>query len=91
MNQQNQDSGMIRTYKMEQCYAATMNQVMKLSYSKGKVTITKVIEGREQVLAVLGEGTPVGEMSLLSGDPRGANLVAKGDVQVLAVGKLTSI
>ncbi len=88
MNQQNQDSGMIRTYKdgtMLCCDHEPGNEAFIIQ--KGKVTITKVIEGREQVLAVLGEGTPVGEMSLLSGDPRGANMVAKGDVQVLAVGK----
>ncbi len=88
MNTQNQESGMIKTYKdgtMLCCDNEPGEEIFIIQ--KGKVSVTKVNEGGEQILAVLGEGDNVGEMSLLSGDPRGANLIAKGDVQVLAVNK----
>lgn len=88
MNVQNQDSGMIKTYKdgtMLCCDHEPGNEVFIIQ--EGKVTITKIQDGREKVLAVVGEGTPVGEMSLLTGDPRGANVIANGDVKALAVGK----
>lgn len=88
MNKQNQDSGMIKTYKdgtMLCCDNEPGEEIFIIQ--KGKVSVTKVNENGEQILAVLGEGDNVGEMSLLSGNPRGANLIAKGDVKVLAVNK----
>lgn len=88
MNIQNKGSSMIKTYKdgtMLCCDHEPGNEAFIIQ--KGKVTITKIDEGRENVLAVVDEGNIVGEMSLLLGVPRGANMVANGDVTVLAVDK----
>lgn len=52
--------------------------------SKGTVKITRVSEeGREVILAMLGEGDFFGEMSLLDGETRSANAIAFDDAQVL--------
>lgn len=50
----------------------------------GSVKITRVSEdGREVILAMLGEGDFFGEMSLLDGETRSANCIALGDSWVL--------
>ena len=52
--------------------------------SKGSIKITRVSEdGREVILAMLGEGDFFGEMSLLDGETRSANAIAHGDCHVL--------
>jgi CRP-like cAMP-binding protein len=88
MNTQNMESGMVRTYKdgtMLCCHYEPGDEAYIIQ--EGKVVVSTINNGSEQVHAVLGEGTPVGQMSLLTGDPRNANMTAKGDVKVLAVGK----
>ena len=51
---------------------------------KGSVKITRVSEdGREVILAMLGEGDFFGEMSLLDGETRSANSIALEDADVL--------
>jgi CRP-like cAMP-binding protein len=88
MNTHNQDSGMVRTYKdgtMLCCHYEPGNEAYIIQ--EGKVVVSTINNASEQVHAVLGEGVPVGQMSLLTGDPRTANMTAKGDVKVLAVGK----
>lgn len=51
---------------------------------RGSVKITRVSEdGREVILAMLGEGEFFGEMSLLDGDTRSANVIALEDSEVL--------
>lgn len=52
--------------------------------SNGSVKITRVSEdGREVILAILGEGDFFGEMSLLDGQTRSANAIAQEDAEVL--------
>lgn len=52
--------------------------------SKGIVKITRISEeGREVILAMLGEGDFFGEMSLLDGETRSANAIAFDDAEVL--------
>lgn len=52
--------------------------------SMGSVKITRVSEdGREVILAMLGEGDFFGEMSLLDGETRSANSIALEDAEVL--------
>ena len=53
---------------------------------EGKVRIFKSLEdGKELTLAHLGEGAFFGEMALLSGAPRTANVVAEEDTEILEV------
>lgn len=52
--------------------------------TKGSVKITRVSEdGREVILAILGEGEFFGEMSLLDGETRSANVIALEDSEAL--------
>ncbi|MBO8151343.1 MAG: Crp/Fnr family transcriptional regulator [Candidatus Neomarinimicrobiota bacterium] len=51
--------------------------------NKGSVKITRVSEdGREVILSILGEGDFFGEMSILDGESRSANVVALEDSEV---------
>ena len=51
--------------------------------SKGQVKVTIVSEdGREVILSLLGEGAVFGELSLLDGKPRSANVVATRDTEL---------
>ncbi len=53
---------------------------------EGKVRIYKALpDGKELTLAHLGEGAFFGEMALLSGAPRTANVVAEEDTEILEV------
>lgn len=55
---------------------------------KGTVEIQTVDdEGKRQVISTLREGDVFGEMSLLTGEPRSADVVAKEETQVLQIGK----
>ena len=50
---------------------------------KGKVKITRLSEeGKEVILSILGEGEFFGEMSLLDGESRSANVIALSDCEV---------
>ncbi|MFQ6608753.1 MAG: Crp/Fnr family transcriptional regulator [Fidelibacterota bacterium] len=52
--------------------------------AKGSIKITRVSEdGREVILAMLGEGEFFGEMSLLDGETRSANAIAIEESEVL--------
>ena len=54
--------------------------------SKGTVKITRMSDdGREVILAILGEGDFFGEMALLDGEGRSANVVALEDAEVLTL------
>ena len=54
--------------------------------SKGTVKITRMSDdGREVILAMLGEGDFFGEMALLDGEGRSANVVALEDAEVLTL------
>ncbi len=53
----------------------------------GKVKITKIINGKEILIAVLNPGDIVGEMALLENKPRTASIVAYGNTNLLAVNK----
>ena len=54
--------------------------------SKGTVKITRMSDdGREVILAILGEGDFFGEMALLDGEGRSANVIALEDAEVLTL------
>ncbi|MEK6758381.1 MAG: Crp/Fnr family transcriptional regulator [Deltaproteobacteria bacterium] len=54
----------------------------------GKVKVTLYgEEGREIVLAVLGDGDMFGEMSIMDDKPRSANVEAVSDLECLVIGK----
>ena len=54
--------------------------------SKGSVKITRMSDdGREVILAILGEGDFFGEMALLDGEGRSANVVVLEDAEVLTL------
>jgi len=54
--------------------------------SKGSVKITRMSEdGREVILSILGEGDFFGEMSILDGESRSANVVALEDSEVFTL------
>ena len=53
---------------------------------KGTVKITRMSDdGREVILAILGEGDFFGEMALLDGEGRSANVIALEDAKVLTL------
>jgi CRP-like cAMP-binding protein len=54
---------------------------------KGNVKITKVVNGNEVILAVLGKGDFFGEMALLENKPRSANAIAFEDCRVTVVNR----
>lgn len=54
---------------------------------QGKVKITKIIENKEVLLAVLKEGDVFGEMALLENKPRVASAISYGESRVMAVNK----
>ena len=51
----------------------------------GKVKVVKNEEGRETILAFLGEGDIFGEMSLFDASPRSATVKAVGGARILAI------
>ncbi len=52
--------------------------------SKGSIKVTRVSEdGREVILAILGQGDFFGEMSLLDGQTRSANAIANDECEVM--------
>ncbi len=52
----------------------------------GKVKITRLSEeGREVILSILGEGEFFGEMSILDGEARSANVIALADSEVFVL------
>lgn len=53
----------------------------------GKIKITKMIEDKEVLLAVLKEGDIFGEMALLENKPRSASGIAYGETHLMAVNK----
>jgi len=53
----------------------------------GKIKITKMIDNKEVLLAVLKEGDIFGEMALLENKPRSASAIAYGDTQLMAINK----
>ena len=62
----------------EQCFFVT----------KGSVKITRLSkEGREVILAILNDGDFFGEMSLLDGESRSANVIALEDTEVLTLNR----
>jgi len=56
--------------------------------TKGAVKVTRLsADGREVILAILGESDFFGEMSLLDGEGRSANIVANEDAKVLTLSR----
>ena len=53
----------------------------------GHVAITKVVNGNEVVLAVLGKGDMFGEMALLENKPRSASAIAKSQCTLMVVNR----
>ncbi|MCQ3938696.1 MAG: hypothetical protein DPW18_16865 [Chloroflexi bacterium] len=51
----------------------------------GRVRVCAMRGGREVEIAIRGEGDYVGEMSIISNEPRMASLVAAGDVRTLCI------
>jgi len=54
---------------------------------KGSIKITKIVEHKEVLLAMLKPGDILGEMALLEGKPRAASALAYEDCDVMAVNK----
>ena len=54
---------------------------------EGQIKITKVIQNKEVLLAVLKEGDIFGEMALIENKPRSASAIAFGTTKVMAVNK----
>ena len=54
---------------------------------KGSVKITKIVDDKEVLIAVLPAGEIFGEMALLENKPRSASAIAHEDVTLLAVNK----
>ncbi|MFH1852811.1 MAG: Crp/Fnr family transcriptional regulator [Candidatus Neomarinimicrobiota bacterium] len=79
----------VRSYVKEQMIL--MEEALGDSFfviSKGSVKITRLSEdGREVILAMLGEGEFFGEMSLLDGETRSANVVAIEDAEVMVLNR----
>jgi len=79
----------VRNYAKEQMIL--MEEALGDSFfvlSKGSVKITRLSEdGREVILAMLGEGEFFGEMSLLDGETRSANVVAIEDAEVMVLNR----
>ena len=53
----------------------------------GQVSITKIVNGNEVVLAVLDKGDMFGEMALLENKPRSASAIAKTDCTLMVVNR----
>jgi CRP-like cAMP-binding protein len=53
--------------------------------ARGEVSVRVQLEGGEREVARLGRGALFGEMSVLTGEPRTASVVALGDAALLAV------
>jgi CRP-like cAMP-binding protein len=53
----------------------------------GQVTVWKILEGRETLLARLHQGAIFGEMALVSSQPRAATVRAVGDVDLLELSR----
>jgi len=51
----------------------------------GQVSVRLGVDGLEKEVAVLGEGDFFGEMSLMTGEPRRATVVAKTDVECYVI------
>jgi len=51
----------------------------------GEVNVSKKEDGKNRIIAVVGEGSCVGEMSILGNIPRVASLRAKGDAELLVI------
>ena len=76
-----------RTYNKEQMILVeeSMGETFFI-LSDGSVKITRMSDdGREVILAILGEGDFFGEMALLDGEGRSANVVALADTEVLTL------
>ena len=54
---------------------------------RGTVDVRIAMNGATKSVAKLGAGDCVGEMSLLTGDPRTATVVAEGEVEAVEIGK----
>jgi len=54
---------------------------------KGSIKITKIVDHKEVLLAMLNPGDILGEMALLEGKPRAASAVAYEDCDVMVVNK----
>jgi CRP-like cAMP-binding protein len=54
---------------------------------KGSIKITKIVDNKEVLLAMLKQGDILGEMALLEGKPRAASAVAYEDCDVMVVNK----
>jgi CRP-like cAMP-binding protein len=77
-----------RTYpKNTMVFAETMPGQELYIIQKGSIKITKIINSKEVLLAVLKPGDIFGEMSLLENKPRSASAIAFEDSVLLAVNK----
>lgn len=55
--------------------------------NEGSVKITKILSGKEVLLAVLNQGDIFGEMAILDNKPRSASAIAYGHTKLMAVNK----
>jgi CRP-like cAMP-binding protein len=78
--------GMYRFYPKDTMIFAEAEPVKELFVIKeGRVQITKIADGKENVLAILHKGDIMGEMALIEELPRSANAIALDDCDVIAI------
>lgn len=88
-NPKSNTTGFNRRYKMDTFIFCEHEPGEELYIiQQGKVKITKMLGGREVLLAVLKAGDIFGEMAILENKPRSASAIAyDGDVSMLAVNR----
>lgn len=82
------DSSPLRKYPVEtMIMSENQSGAEMFVIQSGQVTISKVVDGKEVVLAVLKKGDMFGEMALLENKPRSATAIAHQDCTLMVVSR----
>jgi CRP-like cAMP-binding protein len=78
----------VRTYKKDEFLFAESEAGGEMYViQKGTVKVTKIVDEKELLLAILKSGDIIGEMAILEQKPRSANAVAGDDTEVFTIDK----